>query len=329
MNSVSDPATPPRAGRRGHKRGSRWFKGKFLIPFLAVATLLGGAAAVIPQLQEKASAANDGNDITWDIGNGNAGASRYSTMLEAVRQRASQGRFVLDRTHRTRPDATDDFFSVDISVQDEGTSTPNRIRVHIRASDLFVVGWLNQNENIYNRLDTKKRDEDPEPAPPLVDCAPNGGACLQASVHDTPFDGSYLSLERQVGDRANIPLSPNSVRQAVRDLSRSGSTNAQQARGMIVLIQAISEAARFRPIEELIRNTYTTEAATPSPAILELENSWDPMSEIAHRHVNNPNDEVINTLMRTHAGVLGDLGITNSRDVAVALLGISITVVIP
>ncbi|WP_405894415.1 ribosome-inactivating family protein [Streptomyces sp. NBC_00104] len=321
MSSVSDPATPPRAGRRGHKRGSRWFKGKFLVVFLAVATLLGGAAAVIPQLQEKASAANDGNDITWDIGNGNAGASRYTAMLEAVRQRASQGRFVLDRTHRTRPDAIDDFFSVDISVQDEGTSTPNRIRVHIRASDLFVVGWLNQNEAIYNRLETKP--------PALLDCAPNGGACTPTTLNDTTFNGSYVSLERQVGDRANIPLSPNSVRQAVRDLSRSGSTIAQQARGMIVLIQVISEAARFRPIEELVRNTFTTEAATPTPAIVELENSWDPMSEIANRHVNNPNDEVINTLMRTHAGVLGDLGITDSRGVAVALLGIAITVSIP
>lgn len=321
MNSVSDPATPPRAGSRGHKRGSRWFKGKFLVLFLAVATLLGGAAAVIPQFQEKASAANDGQDITWDIGNGNAGASRYTTMVEAVRQRASQGRFLHDRTHRTRPDATNDTFSVDISVQDEGASNPNRIRVHIRASDLFVIGWLNQNENIYNRLDAN--------TPILADCPPDGASCAALTPRDTPFNGSYLSLERQAGDRANIPLSPNSARQAVRDLSRSGSSNAQQARGMIVLIQAISEAARFRPIEEMVRNTYTTEAATPSATLRELENSWDPMSEIGTRHVNNPNDEVIDTLMRTHAGVLGDLGITDPRGVATAVLGISISIVIP
>ena len=64
---------------------------------------------MVPQLQEKASVINDGQDITWDIGNGNAGASRYTSMIEAVRQRASQGQFLRDRTHRKRPGATSDY----------------------------------------------------------------------------------------------------------------------------------------------------------------------------------------------------------------------------
>lgn len=311
MNSVSEPTAAPRAGG-GHKRRSRWFKGKFLVLFLAVAALLGGAALMVPQFQDKASAIDDDQDITWDISNGNAGASRYTSMVEAVRQRASKGQFLRDNTHRTRPGATNEYFSVDMSVQDEGSSTPSQIRLQIRASDLFVVGWLNVNEGIYNRIESG--------TPPFGDRV--------GQPRNTSYNGSYLELERRVGDRANIPLSPNSVRQAVRDLSRSGSTEAQEARGLIVLIQTISEAARFRPIEELFRNTYTSEAALPPPHILGLENSWAPVSEIGNRHLNNPNDEAINTLMLAHAGILGDLGITNPTAV-VAMLGIAITISIP
>ncbi|NNN29166.1 hypothetical protein HLK59_02130 [Streptomyces sp. S3(2020)] len=311
IRSVSHPATPSRAGSGGHRRGSRWFKGKFLVLFLAVAALLGGAALMVPQFQEKASAIDDGQDITWDIGNRNAGASSYTSMIEAVRQRASRGQFLRANTHRTRPDATSEFFSVDMSVQDEGSSTPSQIRLQIRASDLFVVGWLNVNERIYNRIEFG--------SPPFGN---------QVGERTTSYNGSYLQLERRVGDRANIPLSPNTVRQAVRDLSRSASSEAQEARGLIVLIQTISEAARFRPIEEMFRNTYTTEAVLPPPHILALENSWASMSEIGNRHLNNPNDEAINTLMRAHAGVLGDLGITNPS-VVVAMLGIALTISLP
>lgn len=322
MHSVSDPAPPPRAGSRGHRRGSRWFTGKFLVLFLAVATLLGGAALVAPQFQEKASAAGDNvapratsspgetkflEEVAWDIGNGNAGASRYTSMLNAVRQRASSSTFLHDNTHRTRPEASNEFFSVNISVQDEGTSTPSQIRVLIRASDLFVVGWLNQNENIYNRLEAG--------TPPLG---------TDVTARDTPFNGSYIDLERRAGDRANIPLSPNSARQAVRDLSRSGSSAAQQARGLIVLIQAISEAARFRPIENLFRNTYTTEAALPEGHILDLENSWDPMSEIANREVNNPNDQLTQELMRRHKSMLDKLQIFTPRNVLTLVLAIAL-----
>jgi hypothetical protein len=45
-------------GGRSRKRRSRWFTGKFLVLSLAVATLLGAAILVVPQLQDKASAAN-------------------------------------------------------------------------------------------------------------------------------------------------------------------------------------------------------------------------------------------------------------------------------
>jgi hypothetical protein len=228
-------------------------------------------------------------------------------MLEAVRQRVSQGRFLRDDTHRTRPEATNEFFTVNISVQDEGTSTPSRIRLLIRASDAFVVGWLNENEGIFTSLE-------------------EGVPTIEGASKSVPagFNGSYGSLEGRSDSRAKISLSPDAARQAVRDLSRSRSTEAQQARGLIVLIQAISEAARFDPVEELFRNTYTGPAVTPPAHILTLENSWQNMSEIANREVNNPNDPLTQELMRRHQNMLDQLEIFNSRSLVTTLLGLAL-----
>ncbi len=51
-------------GGRSRKRRSRWFTGKFLVLSLAGATLLAAAAAlVVPQFQDKASAATNGQLI--------------------------------------------------------------------------------------------------------------------------------------------------------------------------------------------------------------------------------------------------------------------------
>jgi hypothetical protein len=128
-----------------------------------------------------------------------------------------------------------------MAVQDEGSSTPNQIRLQIRASDLFVVGWFNVNENIYNRIESGTPSFDNCP-PTLGDCTPAG------PPRNTSYNGSYLELERRASARSTLALSPNAARQAVRDLSRSASTEGQEARSLIVLIQTISEVARLEMV---------------------------------------------------------------------------------
>ncbi len=101
---------------------------------------------------------------------------------------------------------------------------------------------------------------------------------------------------------------------------------------MIVLIQVISEAARFDPIEELFRNTFTTGKAVKPPGhILDLENSWQPMSEIGTRHVVDPNDERIHALMLAHRPTLAALGIEDDEaaKVVTAVLAIALFIFIP
>ncbi|MFD9327698.1 ribosome-inactivating family protein [Streptomyces sp. NPDC060065] len=316
MQSLTNPNSSPRANGRAHRRGSRWSNAKFLVLFLSFATLLGGVALVAPQFQQKANAAIDPTRINYTISGGETGQSSYSDALTRLRQRVTGGRFLQGDTLRTNPDARNDFTMVHIGAGNEGT-TASEIQLLIRHSDLFVVGWHNRNDNIFTALEADiPAYEDPDP----IRSAPPG---LTRQVR-ARFNGSYGSLEGRSASRRDIALSPDAVRQAVRDLSRSSSTEAQQARALIVLIQVIAEGARFRPVENLYRGTYTGAATAPPPAILALENAWDPMSEIANRHVNNPNDPLTQELLRRHENFLRDLEVFEARHVLVLLLAVAI-----
>jgi len=63
LTAASEPATPNGSAHRGHRRPPRRFTTKFLVLFLAVATLLGGFTALGPQSQGTATApAHDDDD---------------------------------------------------------------------------------------------------------------------------------------------------------------------------------------------------------------------------------------------------------------------------
>ncbi|MEW2121826.1 ribonuclease domain-containing protein [Streptomyces sp. NPDC005474] len=65
MTSERTTAAEPVDGQR-HKRRSRWLSGKFLVLFLAIATVLGGVTLLTTESQQKASAAvDDGNGFSF------------------------------------------------------------------------------------------------------------------------------------------------------------------------------------------------------------------------------------------------------------------------
>nr|AAC49672.1 precursor ribosome inactivating protein [Sambucus nigra] len=96
------------------------------------------------------------------------------------------------------------------------------------------------------------------------------------------FTGNYNSLEQQAGDRReSIPLGPNSLAQAISSLSRySGGDAKSLAKALLVVIQMVSEAARFRYIELRIWTSVTDAIDfTPDPLMLSMENKWSYMSK--------------------------------------------------
>ncbi|KAM7253125.1 hypothetical protein ACFE04_025743 [Oxalis oulophora] len=94
------------------------------------------------------------------------------------------------------------------------------------------------------------------------------------------FDGSYVQLQRAAGThRREITLGMTVLNSVIASLS-AGVNERGIARGFLVCIQMISEAARFRPIEQMVRDSFSGPLATfnPNSYMLSLENSWGELS---------------------------------------------------
>nr|P93543.1 RecName: Full=Ribosome-inactivating protein SNAI'; Contains: RecName: Full=SNAI' A chain; AltName: Full=rRNA N-glycosidase; Contains: RecName: Full=Linker peptide; Contains: RecName: Full=SNAI' B chain; Flags: Precursor [Sambucus nigra]AAC49754.1 Neu5Ac alpha-2,6-gal/galNAc-binding type 2 ribosome-inactivating protein precusor [Sambucus nigra] len=106
---------------------------------------------------------------------------------------------------------------------------------------------------------------------------------VDTTQEDLNFKGDYTSLEHQVGfGRVYIPLGPKSLAQSISSLSTyksSAGDNKRLARSLLVVIQMVSEAARFRYIQLRIQASITdAKEFTPDLLMLSMENKWSSMS---------------------------------------------------
>ncbi|KAM7252912.1 hypothetical protein ACFE04_025530 [Oxalis oulophora] len=98
--------------------------------------------------------------------------------------------------------------------------------------------------------------------------------------HNLSFDGSYGQLQRAAGThRRDIHLGMTELSSVIASLSALVNERGT-ARGLLVCIQMIIEAARFRPIEEMVRDSFAEPSAwfNPNNYMLSLENSWGELS---------------------------------------------------
>ncbi|CAL5330601.1 unnamed protein product [Camellia sinensis] len=96
------------------------------------------------------------------------------------------------------------------------------------------------------------------------------------------FNGTYPCLENQrgVSKREKLPLGPTPLADAITRLWYGGSV----AEPLLVVIQMVSEAARFKYIEEQVRKSITDRNTfTPKGLIVSMENKWSAMSKQVHR----------------------------------------------
>ncbi|KAL7204481.1 hypothetical protein ACSBR2_017539 [Camellia fascicularis] len=85
------------------------------------------------------------------------------------------------------------------------------------------------------------------------------------------FSGNYINLEKQIGvrERDQLPLRPTPLAEAITRLWYGGSV----AEPLLVVIQMVSEAARFKYIEEQVRKSITDgNTFTPKGLIVSMEN---------------------------------------------------------
>ncbi|GAA3817304.1 ribosome-inactivating family protein [Streptomyces phyllanthi] len=285
-------AAAGRAGGPGHKRRSRWLRGKFLVSFLAVATILGGWAVVAPQFEQKASAIDDARDIVWDV---NGGQSAYNRMINQVRQRATGGAVLRDSVLQTNPTVTengkevtnDDIFAVEVwhSGVASSSDAPN-VRLIFRARDLFLIGWQvtpstqgDGGEILWFQGDA--------PNPGYFGSDPRGNEAVNRNLK---FNGSYTDLERVGRARTGLTLSGPVMEQAFRDI-RASTVRARTdmtAEAAMIFIMTIAEGARFDPLQQAFGQAFAPNGQyTVTGNDAALMNSWGNVSD---QMVNNMND---------------------------------------
>nr|AAS15568.1 gynostemmin [Gynostemma pentaphyllum] len=138
-----------------------------------------------------------------------------------------------------------------------------KITLGIDVFDVYVVGFLTgTNSYIFKE------------AP---DLAYNQSLLFPGSVRENlSYTGGYDDLERGGARREDIPLGLLPLNTAITNLFHRDSTSFR--RSFIVIIQMVSEAARFKIIEaQIAKNLYGT--FKPDRAILSLENNWGALSK--------------------------------------------------
>ncbi|MDX2939128.1 ribosome-inactivating family protein [Streptomyces ipomoeae] len=273
-----DSSASPKLNAGRHKRGSRWLNKKFLAFFLVAAVLLGGGALVVPQFQDKASAIDDKKDISWDM---SGGTNAYNAMIEAVRKRAtergaSEGSPTLrEGILRTNPTNTG-LFSIDVVNRNVGQSStdPVGFRLLMRASDLFIVGWLIATPDGAEQVFFLQGEDE---------ARSYRGQTKKAKVVDIPFSGSYTDLERAAGrGRSGTTVNSSVWDNAFRNMIATVTGESDEetvARALLMFIPAIAEAARFDPIQAAFAPTFQNGEHTILPAEALLMNNWSKASK--------------------------------------------------
>jgi hypothetical protein len=275
MHARTDPQ-PARVSKRRHRAARHPQKRTVLLSVVVI--LLAVTAVVLPQAQQRASAIDDGKDISWDM---NGGSRAYNAMLEAVRQRATGGVVLREGILQTNPGSTE-IFTVNVthSGAPSSSSTPSSFRLIMRASDLFVLGWVIDGPSGQERVfffseeDTGYRGVDGD-----------------GELVPVPFSGSYGDLENAAGrTRTGLKLNGSSWLTVFVDMIETSVDETGQdavARAMLALIPAVAEGARFDPIQQAVAPSFDAGEHVVTPAESALMNDWSKASKQLVDNLNN------------------------------------------
>ncbi|MFF9040563.1 pectinesterase family protein [Streptomyces sp. NPDC014892] len=214
--------------------------------------LLGGAPT---------AAAATGAGITWRI-TGNQPTKDnlgYANMLLGIRQ-AMAGRvdslggspvFVTDRNGASQ------YITVDIHASGQNGPIPTFIRLFLRRSDAYLMGWRGGVENGVGDIAWGNYFTlDPAAAP--GGAAPLPGATAGDTRREYENLGGYTALANAGASREGMAIGAASLSEAVQRLQSaqrelSGLTLQQVAQAILQMIVGVSEAIRFR---QQARETY-------------------------------------------------------------------------
>jgi lysophospholipase L1-like esterase len=240
MNLNSPAAGPEPGGRAQHKRRSRWLTRKFLALSLAGATLMGGAALVVPQFQDKADAAGQVHEVSWKLGDGPDGATAYGAFIKSLQDPLGKGQLVVDSDGKRRSVITTDPESdqtADIEIVPQlGTV----LHAEVNLSNLYVTRFSCMDSNLADntpgleyKLDGKGANNSK-----TTTSLPEGYDAL-SSKNYADRQMTAVQLGHQAFDNAVQAMCPGSgKRPPLKEAAKAAQT----------LIVGISEATRIRQI---------------------------------------------------------------------------------
>ncbi|RWR91464.1 type 2 ribosome-inactivating protein cinnamomin III precursor [Cinnamomum micranthum f. kanehirae] len=196
----------------------------------------------------------------------NATKTSYTQFIEALRAQLASGEephgIPVMRERSTVPDSRR-FILVELS----NWAADSPVTLAVDVTNAYVVAYRTGSQSFF------LREDNPDPA--IENLLPD------TQRYTFPFSGSYTDLERVAGERREeIQLGMDPLENAISALWISN-LNQQRAlaRSLIVVIQMVPEAVRYRFIEYRVRESITrAEMFRPDPAMLSLENNWSALS---------------------------------------------------
>lgn len=231
---------------------------------------------------------DDSRTVTFNmqISAGPMLGGRYNSMLHQLREAAGD-QFGTNRYSYSLITQSNEHGLVFLDIT---LPTNHTVRLIFTASDMYLRGFRNSqgevfqfnerfngNQTLANRLGL-------EPANPHYQYP-----------HTLSFNGTYPRLQTAANiDRRHVSISYNSIINALETLANyrgPNSTNSVTiARSLLLIIQWTSEAARFRPIQNVMLRALgdSTHSITLNDHQVELENNWDFLSGAAQDFTRHP-----------------------------------------
>jgi hypothetical protein len=232
--------------------------------------------------------------------------SQYLTFLQSLR--AAAGHEFRDGVQQTQTDTTNRLIRVDIN--DLRSSNPTEVRrmsLWLTPNNLYVVGFQNRMGLSWDFNDnTPRLDTTMQSIQNLGGIGPGNGGNLPSPggyQSPLPFGGNYISLRRAAQrDRDAMPFSFQQLINSVNNLATTTDAPADSvnvARSLMFMIQFTSEAARFVPVQNFMRDNVLRDLSNNPPTThglprlqQNLENYWARISQFAYQVTQNAHTHI-------------------------------------
>lgn len=209
------------------------------------------------------------SDLSLNVAS--ATTATYSKVLTDMRNNLQDPKLKYGNTNipvMAAPSKTPKYLLVDLKASDGGTIT-----VAFSKTDLYVQGYLDKFNNgkdfrahfFPDALSDAKKTLFPE-------------AKVAANRIEMKYKSSYGDIEKKAGDRSKLGLGVQPLNKLINKVYGKPLDVKTEAQLMLLVIQMLAEATRFKYIEGMILQKFST-FYNPDPKTIELEKSWQKITK--------------------------------------------------